>query len=85
MLVVFHCKLTIEAFLILGLLWSCNGKRTFFLEIKQAENIHPKDIRHLKKYVHGSEDSLGLLLYNGSQCKQLENYIWAMPAPWLFS
>ena len=68
-----------------GLLWSFNGKITFFLEVKQTENIHPKDLRHLKKYVHESENSLGLLLYNGSQCKRLERYIWAIPAPWLFA
>jgi len=67
-----------------GLLWSLNGKTTFFLKVKQADKVHPKDIRHLKKYVHQAEQSLGLLIYNGRHCQRLEEHIWTVPAPWLF-
>jgi predicted AAA+ superfamily ATPase len=68
-----------------GLLWSCNGKIPFFLEVKQAKNSHPKDIRQLKKYVSETDNSIGLLTYNGSECMRVEENIWAVPAPWLFS
>ncbi len=63
---------------------SYNDLIPFFLEVKQAENFHIKDIRHLKKYVAAQNRAIGILINNGSGIKQLTEQIWAVPAFWLF-
>ncbi len=57
----------------------------FFIEIKQSDTYHVKDIRYLKKYINADDEAVGLLVNNGTGIKQLTERIWAVPAPWLFS
>jgi predicted AAA+ superfamily ATPase len=68
-----------------GLFYSNNGQVQFFIEVKQAETYHAKDIRHLKKYINANEESIGLLVNNATGVKQLDERIWSVPAAWLFS
>lgn len=63
---------------------SYNGRIQFFIEVKQSEKTYPKDIRHLKKYMDGQNDAIGVLINNGNGIKQLTEQIWAVPAAWLF-
>jgi predicted AAA+ superfamily ATPase len=63
---------------------SYNSKVSLFFEVKQSEQSHAKDIRHLKKYIADDENAIGVLVNNGDSVEQMEERIWAMPAAWLF-
>ena len=63
---------------------SQNGKIAFFIEVKETGNTHPRDIRHLKKYVAAQDTAIGLLINNGTSCQQLAERIWSVPTAWLF-
>ncbi|HIE32662.1 MAG TPA: ATP-binding protein [Thermodesulfobacteriaceae bacterium] len=64
---------------------SNNGQIPFFIEVKQADKYHAKDVRHLKKYINANDEAVGLLVNNGTGIKQLTERIWAVPAAWIFS
>ncbi len=63
---------------------SDNGKFAMFFEIKQSAHADKKSIRHLKKYVAANENSIGILINNGSDIIKMEDRIWVVPAAWMF-
>ena len=68
-----------------GYLESATTPTKLFLEIKQAETVCRKDIRHLKKYIAAEPVGLGLLIYNGERLLNMEPRLWAVPAAWLLT
>jgi predicted AAA+ superfamily ATPase len=68
-----------------GFLTSHNGDVSFYIEIKQSDKTRIQDVKHLKKYVRGEENSVGLLINNAPGTEQLTEQIWSVPAAWLFA
>lgn len=66
-----------------GYLETAATSNKLFLEIKQANTVHRKDIRHLRKYIAAEPAGLGLLIYTGEQILNMDQRIWAVPAAWL--
>lgn len=61
------------------------GNITFFIEVKLSSRNHPKDIRHLKKFVAESPDNIGIVINNSQSIKNITCNIWSVPAAWFFA
>lgn len=59
---------------------------TVAIEVKSAERVHRRDIRHLRdvEEVTGLKNKLGLVVYRGRELYPLGERIWAVPDVLLF-
>lgn len=62
---------------------SQEGRVTFFLEIKSSRFADRADIRHLKKCVDSTPESLGILVNQTEKIVKMDRNIWSIPAHWL--
>jgi len=66
-----------------AVLSSQEGRVTFFLEIKSSRFADRADIRHLKKCVDSTPESLGILVNQTEKIVKMDRNIWSIPAHWL--
>ena len=55
----------------------------YFLEIKSSRFASQSDIRHLKKCVESTPESLGILVNQADKIIQMDRNIWSIPVHWL--